>query len=76
MATEGGKGRKGMRRASGLALADRVCRWIAGAAFVLLVLLLAAQLLLTNDGIRGFLSGTERLEGEPFPVVPFLHPSP
>jgi len=74
MAKKGGEGRKGMQGA--LALADRVCRWIAGAAFVLLVFLLAAQLLLTNDGIRGFLSGTERLEGEPFPVVPFLHPSP
>jgi len=47
------------------AAADRICMRLAVIIAVLIALIVAAQTALHMDGIRPFLSKTERLEGVP-----------
>jgi hypothetical protein len=52
-------------RSAWTAVADRICTRLAVVIAVLLALVAAAQTALHMDGIRPFLSKTERLEGVP-----------
>lgn len=56
-------GRRG--RPDWAAAADRICMRLAVIIAVLLALVAAAQTALSVDGLRPFLSKTERLEGVP-----------